>query len=955
MRVHAAALNRIPELHLARHADAAWLAVIRPWLEAAPARLTRSYVIVATRGQAHGLKQRCLREGVPLLGVEFLTPGLARKKWAAAAAAGRPALGREVLLFGLRAAIARRLAAAEPGGRAWGFWQSLQSDPERALDDFDALLQAGRAAADFPLVPLREVFGELAGWVDALGHVFAATEAHRVAAAVPPDAERRGRVLVVGLGAEAGGEAANVLAFVRRCREVALVLPLPEFAGSASPDERWTAWWEQRLGAAALPVDFPEPATAGAGAAALLESGQGDAAAVRVLVGRTRRDEMALVAGEIARLLAAGAENIAVVFPRGDAARAALVRELERRRIPFADQLPVAGQPESEVGLYRSLLAFWRDGSSVAGLLALWPWLEADGLAPVPLAAARRACERSFDRCQTHGVAAHLPQWETAEPAFAAFVRSLCPDWPDTVTVAGALGRVRAAAQALGLAAPDYWNQLERIFAPDAAAYPAAIVLSALDSFLPAVQAPEEPPVRAGFARVTLTTRRRAAGLAWSHVVFTEANAGLWPRREEASCWLTDADRAALAGAGPGLLTADERAALERAGYAALARDARDGIVFSASASLPEDPEAPQSPNRWLESILRAQGRAGPDDAPEALLPRLVRAEVPEPVEDDAAWRAIWAGRRDGDRPFDEFFFAGDPAAITPERLPARLIERGVQDPAELWFEAVLRVRPVGWEPFARNRRKALGQRAHEILAAVLQPGGPAGRGFGEMPSSDEAWSRLETALAAVRREWPENRYWDSCAEELARVCRVLLGNALALDAGPYVAAETWLPAGARLEFGGLQLPIAGRLDLVRLDRPAWRGAQVDIIDFKTGSDTELSAARMARSGASLQLGVYLAAVRSLGIAGGRVRMIKPEPGAVSELRLDELDGALGRLAWLGDALRRGVYGALTPDRSDYAPAGAPWPTACSPIPAAVLARKFALTFPAAVQEVADE
>ncbi|PAW63543.1 MAG: hypothetical protein B9S34_14145 [Opitutia bacterium Tous-C1TDCM] len=943
-------MNRNLELHLARHADSAWSEVIRPWLGATRDRLVRSYVIVATRGQAHGLKHRCLREGVPLLGVEFLTPGLARKKWAETGGDCRPALGREVLLFGLRAAIARRLETAVPGERAWGFWQSLQSDPERALDDFDALLQAGLGAADFPLAPLREIFADLTDWVGALGYAFAATEAHRAAGRTTAAAARRGRVLVAGLGAEAVGEAANVLAFVHRCVDVAVVLPAPEFAGPTTPDERWIAWWEQRLGTGPLPLDVADPFTAGAGAAALLETGAGDVAAVRVLVGRSRDDEMALVAGEIDRLLRTGAENIAVIFPRLDAAHAALVRALGERRIPFTDLLPAAGQPESEVSQLRSLLGFWSEGSVVAGLLALWPWLEADGLAPVPLAEARRLCERSFDRCQTHGVAAHLPLWEAAAPEFATWVRRLRPDWPDTVTVVAAAARVRAVCAELGLAEPEHWSQLERIFRPDAAAYPVGIVLAALASFLPRSQSPEQTGSHGGFARVTLTSRRRAAGLAWSHVVFAEANASVWPGREEASCWLTDLQRTELAPRAtvPGLFTAEEQARLERAGYAALARDARDGVIFSAAATLPEDPELPQAPNRWLDAVLRAQGVAAPGTAPDELLARLVRTQ-PAAREPDAAgaqWCAVWSGRRDASRPFDEYFFAGDPALVTPARLPARLIERAVKDPAEFWFEAVLRVQRIGWEPFARTRRKALGQCAHEILAAVLRPAGPTVRGFGELPSPEEAAARLDGVLAAARVAWPENRYWDSCAAELARVCRVLLGNAFAVDAGRFVATEAWLPAGALLEVGGLQLPVAGRLDLVRLDRPDWRGAQVDIFDFKTGGDAELSARRMGRSGAALQLGVYLAAVRSLGIAGGRVHMIKPEPGAVTSLGLPELDEALGRLPWLGEALRRGVYGALTPDRSDYAPAGPPWPTACTPVPAAVLARKFAVTFP---------
>jgi len=107
------------ELLLARHAETAWRGAIRPWLEAARGRLTRSYVVVATRGQAQGLKQRCVVETLPLLGVEFLSPGLARQKWRSLIPA-KPALGRELLLFELRVAIAQRLGSLAPGDAEYG-------------------------------------------------------------------------------------------------------------------------------------------------------------------------------------------------------------------------------------------------------------------------------------------------------------------------------------------------------------------------------------------------------------------------------------------------------------------------------------------------------------------------------------------------------------------------------------------------------------------------------------------------------------------------------------------------------------------------------------------------------------------------------------------------------------------------------------------------------------------
>jgi hypothetical protein len=157
---------------------------------------------------------------------------------------------------------------------------------------------------------------------------------------------------------------------------------------------------------------------------------------------------------------------------------------------------------------------------------------------------------------------------------------------------------------------------------------------------------------------------------------------------------------------------------------------------------------------------------------------------------------------------------------------------------------------------------------------------------------------------------------------------------------------ELALPSGTTVPLGpaGPRLEVYGRMDLALLDRTEWRGAAVDIIDFKTGADAKLTAARMGREGASLQLGVYLAAAESLGASSGRVWMIKPQENPVS-LDMAELPLALVKLEQLGRHLETGRYGALTAEQSEYSPAGYTWPLACAPIDEAVLRAKFAETF----------
>jgi hypothetical protein len=947
-----------------RHAESAWQAVIRPWLEGGRGRLERSYVIVASRGQAHGLKQRCLAEKVALLGVEFLTPGLARQKWTARQAGTTPSIGRELLLLGLRTLVERRLRATTPEEPEWGFWKSLQSDAERALDDFDEILKAGLSAEDFPSEPLRTVLVELVAWVIARGYRLSAVEAKQ--AALGPLSETTvpiaGRVLVAGLGVEMWGEFFNVWAFVRRCEEATVILPEPEFREGSAHDERWVELWEQLLGTDGLSIDADEPAKTCEAVGAIWGRQRHEAApSTQVLVGRTRADEMHLVAAEIARLLDEGAENIAVIFPRADAGHLQLTRELAGRGVMFADLLEAAAPPPVEVQAQRALLRFYERGARVEDLLRLWPLLRALGVVTLSLAEARRACERSFDTRQTHAVSAHLALWAEQAPELARVAGVLLPAWPEEWSVADALQSFRQTCEKLGLEEPEGWGALDAFARRDPDLVPARVLVATLSSFLPDRSPVLGNPGRGGFARVTLTTRRRAEGLAWSHLILVEANAGVWPERREPSGWLTDPQRAELNARSDrlfGFFTADDRSVVERAAFVSLTRDTTAEVVFSAALFAPEEPELRLAPNSWLERVMWAQKGVEEGATVEGEFGRLARAVPVDPPADPAMvenWHEVWLGRRDQLRPFDEFFFSGDPARITPAKLSARLIERGVQDPAELWFEAVLGIRRVEWSPFLRARRKALGQRAHELLARVLHPGDETVRGFGRMPDQLEAGLRLERELAVMRAQWPDDRYWDSFQAELAHVSRALLANAYTIEAGAYVAAEAWLPPEAKLVWGDREMRIVGRLDLIRLDRAEWSGATIDIVDFKTGGDAELSAERMARSGASLQLGVYLAAARSLGIAGGKVWMIKPEPGAVTQLGFVDMSVALTKLNWLEDAVTRGVYGALTRDRSDYAPSGCAWPLACTPISSVVLEKKFQVTFGGQTEEARHE
>ena len=943
-------LNSHPgvDLFLSRFAESEWRGVVRPWLERGRGGLERAIVVAPTRGQTHALKQRCLAEGVALLGVEFLTPGLARRKRAQPAG-----IGRSLQILVLRTLIEARLAPLAPGDPARGVWSSLSSDLESALSDFEELVRGGFEAGDFPRSELRDVFGEMAAWVERNGYALGPRQDVEAGLAPAPHglAPIADRILILAGGAEGWGDFFGLAALTRRCAAVTVVLAEPEFAGRGALGEEWVEVWQAHLGVEPRLVDASDPVE-GCGAVAELWAGAGGSAdRAEVIVGRTRSDEMERVASAVQGLLDEGSDNIAVIFPGAGASHARLVRLLGNRGIAFADLIGTAGTPPVDTRIQRALVDFYDRGCRVEELLALWPLLRSLGMARATLAQARSACQRLFDEVQSHAIEPHVGLLEglgrEGGREAARVARLLLPGWPRELSPADALARFEAVRDRLTLSEPAGWAALRAFAARVAEPMPARALLEAIRSFLPEAGPAPQSPGAGGFARVTLTTCRRAAGVAWSDAILVESNSGIWPERREPSCWIGDDGRRALNSSGRfslGVPTGDDRAAQERRLLCAVARDTRRRIIFSAARFDEEDPELKLGPNAWLERVMWSKGLVSSGAEADGFGP-LGEPTPAGPRPAPSPWFDIWLRRRDPAAAFDEFFLADPTGASRPGRLSAIQVERGIEDPARLWFDAVLGVARVGWGPFSRARRKSMGTAVHRVLAEAMR-GAPAEGDFFRLPARQHARSALAAALGALRARWPADCYWDSFHMDVSRAARELLERVYGLPAAPFAAVEVSLPKDATIALGGQQrISVHGRMDLVLSDRPGWAGARVEIVDFKTGGDPMLSARRMESTGASLQLGVYLQAALSVG-ATGSVWMLKPEK-APAGLGTGELGRACAKLLLLGEHLRSGVYGARTPDRGEHTH-GFEWPLACAPIASAVLEGKFAATFGAA-------
>ncbi len=944
-------------LQLFLTAEELWSRGVRPWVESGLGKLEQSYIVVATRGQAQGLKQRFVEDGVPLLGVEFLTPGLARRKGIAGrSAASRPAMGRELLLFGLRRLIEERCLSAEQDSSLRSYWHSLRTDAERALDDWDSLVRSGHGARDWSSPLMREIFEELELWINRMGYAPAAVQEREVVRAGAKDDDPvADRVLVAGLGAELSGEFWGVAGLVQRSREATVWVPEPDFAGGQTQtQERWVDRWQTLLEVEPLPSEAEKISSAGAGAAALLapqSDASPDLTGTRVRVGQSRNDEMSLVVSRIAGWLGDGAKRVGVVVPMDNAAHLQLRQELMRRNIDFDDQLPVAGPPSLDVRIQQGILRYHAAGCRVEGLLELWPRLLASGATTLSQAKVRRLLDRSFEKCQRHEVADHVRLWRDKDNDLATVLELLGEPWPDELSLTEGLSRFCETCERLDVADPEAIQSLDALAGQDDGLCSRKLMAESIGSLLPDQFPATDGARKAGFAPVIIGSWRRLVGVEWTHLVFTQCNASVWPIRASESPWWTESDRQLFLSqnaSDAGLLTAAEIREVDIAGMRRIARDTTTEVLLSGALHEDTEPDGILAPNMWLERYLVCKGYSQSAGGIGQAMQKLSRQAGPIELAENydlSQWAQIERRRRDPRVPFDEWFHAGEPKDVVPDHISPRMAERSVQDPAEFWYEAVLGVSRIDREDFQRQRNRTMGLLAHDLVARALQPHHEIAAGFGPLPSAEDARQSLAASFEEWHRQQSKDVYWQTFSAELEAVTQGLLRQALNLDAGKFVATELWLPPDAKLSLARRDLALSGRMDLVRSDRPGWKDADVDIVDFKTGGDIAMSAKKMRQSGKSLQLGIYLAAARSLGAATARVWMVKPGENEVSVVSSEELDAALASLGWLDTALERGVVGALTPDQSEYSFSGYEWPRAVRPISESVLRQKYALTF----------
>lgn len=955
------------QLFLTQDWDAAWEAVVKPWLSRSDG-LYPGYVVVPTRGQARALRLRMAQEGVVSIGARFVTPGLIRRLPIFGLSPSGMVPDRAILEFALTLSVTEACERGDGDADDEGLARSLLSRPTDPLDDWDDLLRAGLDEESFPHPFVRRIFRLLRGWLRARGFAIPHAEEEPPNGVVTADSTRGyDRALIYGFGTDCRPDGPDLFRLSTAMKAVTAVIPFPSFSGKPL-EEDWVGRFESALGVESL--SLPDQAERRWGSLARSwvsnDSSEGDAAVFRevpVLIGRDPQAEAALIFNQIVAWLARPQARIAVVFPAGSPGVADLAARLRDAGVRFCDEVATTGAPSGEIALLRAFLNYQRGGCRLEELWALARLLKNGGLFSLTAGQSRDWIERVFDACQSHRVAEVLKTAEVARSSRGREMAELIEMvgfWPERLSVARGVALLESCAERWGLEMPERLVGLDRLIAANDGDHPREAVVDLLIGSLPE-RAPRQGLVRDDFAPVVLTTRRRATAQVWSHALFAGSNAEAWPRPPEETFWLADSARRELnrKAGDPGLLhLAEDTTILERLNCLDICSNVVDGVAFSACLRVNDGTETDRAPHPWLERILLQKSRVVPSGGAGGGftrkhwqgLARQVAVESVETPDELKNWVQVWHRRRDPQTPFDAWFYCHEPKRASTRRWAARLLEVGFQDPVVLWYQGVMRLRRIEEAPLERSRRRELGSLVHRFLALAMRGDARPGT-LHPIPAVDLCRECLERLLTEFQLSRPDDAYWRSFHLELAALTRNLLGRILGHEAGAWIGTEIALPSDARIETLYGDLPLSGRIDLIESDRPEWAGATMRINDFKTGADEPLKAGRMGERGQSLQLGVYLKAALELGVAEAEIRMVQTEKEKDSSLKAEAVDEIQPAFNHLGRRILSGRFGQLTADRSRF-DFGFESPLACVPIPLAVLEQKNAVTFP--VEEVAN-
>ncbi|MEO0794070.1 MAG: PD-(D/E)XK nuclease family protein [Verrucomicrobiota bacterium] len=922
------------------------------------------------------IKRLLVKAKAPVVGVEFMTPGVLRGHMRAIRGEAKPLALREDLR------LLMELSALELPSNPIA--QSTARDPDEFLRQCDQLDSAGWDAEALELPEARDLALHYEKKISGVGLETIAmadrTIARGMDGAVPPFAQ----ILAFGFGS-------------RHAESLNLLRALPGASTSVvyclanSGDREESLLWRSTMEELGDVDDIPEevadlPFADWAAAAKDFRHEPSLEVSPEVLVAGSCFAEAAAVVRQIQHWLdqAIAPDRIGIVFARGGLPIAREVtRMLYGAKIAHQDEIGFQPGRSTAHRLFDAWVSY-QENADADSARRLFRELRRNGhLSDEDERVVRSGLEAAFYDAMTadlavlrplisrqrNGAAASelLDRWPllSERATFGQFCELVLPvleriRWPDRLDALG----IRSEALAVGLDGD----------------IPRSVFLRWLSEVCRIPGRTRDSLGREAFASVVLTTVERAAGQSWSHLAFVGLCRGDWPPDRSDGIALGPARCAELnrrsqvpsrVGQGQRVLrpektwlasVADEQARFNDACYSLLG-SVHECVFLSAHLEKADDPGRENDLADWLLRLIFAvHGRLPGENEVRSAAKVHFSEDHEKPIKVPyPKLNRVWRDRRNPNEAFGEYNFGFSECLEEAIALSCKAWEEAVRRPANAWYRYILHLEPSREFGRVDARSRAIGVWAHDWVMV------PRGReAFLACPDSDSWVEQTERQAHRVRqqvgeayglagRQLPD--WWLMDWSLARRFALQFVESGSGLD-WPSHAGEWSLPrrpikiAGHPLE----GLVLSGRIDLLLADASAptmnelpgafWPpevGAWV--FDFKTGGDKPLTVKQLQK-GEGLQLALYALALHAMGAEKVQVSVVRPGDQVEAQVSLESL--LMQNELW--DGLRAmaysGRFGSRAGESSDYAYTGE-FPIANIPIKKSILDAQWKLTHPA--------
>jgi hypothetical protein len=975
----------------------AWDEAIAPWFdEVLPGAWQRelpSLVVVPTRGHANDFKTLVIAKGSSHLGLQFVTPSNLRALLAREDAS--PPADPEHLRLLL--AIAASEMEDRPGESEALAAKAVARAPALLLRALDRLETAGWKFEELGLPSFAPVVQRFNKLLKKCGFVLRGeTDRSRLQQAAHGRREFS-HVLISGFDGAHWAEWFLLRTAVELAEKATIVLEEPR-ENLSDVDLCWIGSWEEVCGEAQRVSRATATAVLGDSLFSEVEMRGGAQTAKRFdfLIGTNFSEQAEAIARQCVRYLAdEKCTRLGVIFAGGGALPRLVASSLERLEILHND-----GLGHVVPGIFDS--AEWQAWIELQRAPRLPSFLRFLNALPEPTVVSPKISRQVFENVLQESYKELLlddlqllrefcaTRADDTSQAAAEALRALAI-LPPRATLAQFLEQTRAALvhldwkqHALELAnvAHDWPQRFDVKF-------PRTLFLRWLEETAATSDTARSAAGDHPYARVQLLTVARAQNQEWSHLIFAGWNEGAWPppagaefaRAEEIHAFNRSVQqlnkRAARQGSqgeghtsvrenhslylGPG-----EQRAIALRQFDALLESASEGVTLTASLVQEDAPERFWNPSEcFTELYLKTRF----EPLTQATLKNLQRAtaRLPRPaaVASDVHQTLIaFNARRDSSKPAGEYDFAlRSNASYRPvPTLSVTDLQGMVSSPAIIWMKRYLGVEAP--EDAANPWAATTGKWVHRWLANIIET--RDGKIFSAFPTlaniddrirfaADERCSALRRLCDLSRKVVPD--WWKSGwlnARYLARHLGVKIGSAKGWN---WIATELAVGRGGVVKIAeDVDLELHGQIDLVlaQNDAPNFAGQNIWIVDYKTGSTKELKSSDLHDSlvkGTTLQLGLYVLAIRELGAAEVSASIVSLAVKNVApQLSVIDLAPHTDVFANLAEMQRTGIFGMKGEIRPAFGYSAA-YPLATLPIDNDILEDKWALTHPQLVLE----